>query len=496
MSWFSRKSQTQRQAPQPQSPLDLPLLHLPTGDEWTQRDAFSGTLVTGATGAGKTSGPGQSMAMAMLEAGWGGLILAAKTDEADLWREYARRAGREDALIVVDDSAEQRFNFMQHTVAVAASQHVLTTNLVGLYGAVMEAINGTSEVLDDYWKHARDQLLTNAFDAIIPAHGTADLEMVDKLILSAPTDVKQLRDDTWQKDSACMQTLDLAFQSVDQEDDIAVRSLNQAASYFLNEFPRLPDRTRSSIVSTFRSASDLLNRGLLWKLFATDTTYVPEVCRKGAIVVLDLPVHTYHKAGIIAQVLVKYVWQQAMQRSVEGESRPVFLWGDEYHYFAVQADATFQSTARGYKVATVYMFQNLPILYAALGGPQAEPFANAILGNLATRFFTANAEPQTNQWASDTIGQTIQHLHSGSTSSSRQDGQDLEWLLTGQDQVSTSVQAGYSQQLLPQVQPQVFTRLRTGGPANDCFVDVVMFQTGRTFQNGKTFLSVAFPQNL
>lgn len=497
MPWFRNRDRPARQTrPSPAiDPLDLPLLHFPTGDEWTQRDAFSGTLVTGATGAGKTSGPGQSMALAMLEAGWGGLILAAKNDEAALWREYARRAGREESLIVVDDSMEHRFNFMQHTVAVAPNRHILTINLVGLYGAVMEAINGSSEVLDDYWSTTRDQLLTNAFEVVLAAYGTADLDMADKLILSAPTDVSQLRDEQWQADSACMQALELAFQSVDQDDDVAVRSLNQAASFLLNEYPKLADRTRSSIVSTFRSASDLLNRGLLWKLFSTDTTYVPEACRKGAIIVVDLPVHTYQKAGVIAQVLLKHVWQKAMQHPMEGESRPVFLWVDEYHHFAVQADATFQSTARGYEVATVYMFQNLPILYAAMGGPQAEPFAKATVGNLRTCMFGANAEPTTNQWASDMIGHKVQRLASGSTSIARQEGGEaMDWLISGKDEASISSQAGFSEQVLPQVQPEVFTRLRVGGPQNDWSVDAVVFQTGRTFGNGKTFQLVAFPQ--
>ena len=496
MAWFSRRTKAAETESRHQSVEDWPLLHLPTGDVWTARDSFSGSLVTGATGAGKTSGPGQNLALAMLEAGWGGLVLTAKTDEAAIWRDYAKCAGREDELIVIDDTAIHRFNFMHHAVTVAPTPHILTLNLVGLYGSIMEAINGTAEVLEDYWTHARDQLLTNAFDAILPAYGTVDLQIVDKLILSAPTSVDQLHDETWQNESACMETLKRAFDNIRQDDPIRRRSLDQSAAYFLNEYPKLPDRTRSSIVSTFRSASDLLNRGLLWKLFATDTTYVPEVCRNGAIIILDLPVHTHQKAGIIAQVLFKYVWQQAMQRPSGGEERPVFLWCDEYHHFAVQADATFQSTARAYRIATVYMFQNLPILHAALGGQQAEPYVNAILGNLATRFFTANAEPQTNHWASETIGHTIQRLHSASSSTNRQEESLTNWLITGEDTASFTSQSGYSEQMLPQVQPQVFTRLRTGGPANNCEVDAIMFQTGRTFRNGRTFVTVAFPQNI
>jgi hypothetical protein len=80
--------------------LDRPLLDLSRHDLWTVRDACAGILIFVDTGSGKTSGSGQSIAAAMLRAGFGGLVLTIKGNETERWREYAARWGRESDLIV------------------------------------------------------------------------------------------------------------------------------------------------------------------------------------------------------------------------------------------------------------------------------------------------------------------------------------------------------------------------------------------------------------
>ena len=64
--------------------------------KWTLRQACSGTLVTGSTGAGKSSSVGKMLALKFLKMGMGGLVLCAKNDEKDTWLNYARLAGRLD----------------------------------------------------------------------------------------------------------------------------------------------------------------------------------------------------------------------------------------------------------------------------------------------------------------------------------------------------------------------------------------------------------------
>jgi hypothetical protein len=67
-------------------PLDLPLVGFSKreADVWTLGDAFQGVLIMGENGSGKTSGSGGLLARKYLKAGFGGLVLCFKTDEAAL----------------------------------------------------------------------------------------------------------------------------------------------------------------------------------------------------------------------------------------------------------------------------------------------------------------------------------------------------------------------------------------------------------------------------
>src|ERR1700741_1507570 len=78
-------------------PLELALVQFSKRKEdiWTLSDAVQGVVIMGENGSGKTSGSGAILARKYLEAGFGGLVLCFKTDEADLWYQYLKRAGRE-----------------------------------------------------------------------------------------------------------------------------------------------------------------------------------------------------------------------------------------------------------------------------------------------------------------------------------------------------------------------------------------------------------------
>src|SRR5690349_13785492 len=81
--------------------LERPLLNLPKRDAWRIKDSYEGTQIFGVTGSGKTSGSGQTIAKAFLSAGYGGLVLAVKNDERDLWERWCRETGRSADLVVL-----------------------------------------------------------------------------------------------------------------------------------------------------------------------------------------------------------------------------------------------------------------------------------------------------------------------------------------------------------------------------------------------------------
>ena len=97
-----------------QWPLNMPLVQFSPlkADIWTLDDAFQGTVIFGENGSGKTTGSGQLLAGKFLRAGFGGLVLCAEIEEADLWRKYLQAAGREKDGLFFSVDSPFRFNFL------------------------------------------------------------------------------------------------------------------------------------------------------------------------------------------------------------------------------------------------------------------------------------------------------------------------------------------------------------------------------------------------
>ena len=94
---------------------DRPLLQLTPTDAFTARDFFNGVHVCGAIGSGKTTGAGRCLACALLRAGYGGLVLCAKPEEAELWKMYCQQNGRGSSMLLFDEG--QGLNFINVELA-------------------------------------------------------------------------------------------------------------------------------------------------------------------------------------------------------------------------------------------------------------------------------------------------------------------------------------------------------------------------------------------
>lgn len=471
-------------------------------DAWTLRDAVEGTLILGATGSGKTSGSGRTIAVSMLNAGFGGLVLTAKSDERSLWESYCRETGRAGDLIIVGADAARRFNFLDHELNRKGEGSGLTENLCNLFSTVMEIRernNGNKSGIEDgaFWKQGALKCMRNAVDLVSIASGSISVPDLVNVILSAPLSPTDIRKRDWQERSFCFQCLKEANdkeKTPRQQHDFSV-----VCDFYLLEWPNLSDRTRSVIQAVFMGWADMLTRGLLRELFCTDTSVRPEDVERGRIVLIDLPVKEFGEVGVFAQVLWKYCFQRAIERrNVAVSPRPAFLWADEAQYFVTSYDMQFQTTCRAARVATVYLSQNVSNFFAALGvGDKGRAEANSLFANLNTKVFHANGgDPITGEWAASLIGRSRQFMMNGNSS---QDADDqwsaaigLDWLCE-----SRGVSAGFSEVFEYEVQPREFTRLRTGGPANGWIVDGIVFQNGRTFAtSGRTWLKTVFRQKV
>ena len=490
MSWFwPKRSRIDRW------PLSMPLLMFSKYDPFTLADACEGIFIAGATGSGKTSGSGRTLALSYLRAGMGGLVLTAKPDERALWQRYVREADRGQDLIVFSPTEPWRFNFLDDELQRAGPGGGLTENLVNLFSEVLQVAERQSRSGgredEGYWRRSMRQLVRNALDLLIFGTGRVSIPDLYRLIVSLPTTPAQVSDPTWQSHSfayQCLKTADSQNKSPMRQQDYEL-----CVDYAVLEFPALSEKTRSIIVSTFTSMVDVFQRSLLRELFCTDTNLSLDEIQRGKIIVVDLPVKEFAEVGQLSQVLLKYLFMRSIERRADlGNPRPVFLWCDESQLFTTEYDFMFQTTARSARVCTVYLTQNLSNYYATLGaGDEGKAAADSLLANLNTKILHANGDPVTNEWAATLIGHSRQFL-----TNANQSYQPADWFsnlcgVTGAGQSSS----GISETIEFEVEPRRFTALRRGGKANGGLVDAIVFQGGRRFQaSGKTWLPVTFQQ--
>jgi hypothetical protein len=465
--------------------LDDSLLYLSNHprDIWRIRDACEGTQIFGATGSGKTSGSGRAFARAFLENGFGGLVLCAKPDEPQLWKRYAAETGRERDIILF---SQEHFNFLHYEANRPGAGAGQTENLVMLFMQVAEIASQRHGYApsDDYWQRAVKQLLRNAIDLILIARGAVTLPDLFEIIRSAPQDSEQVKSQAWQSESACYKAIQQAEAKAKDNPDLKPE-LELTSHYWLTEFPHMDNRPRSSIVSLFTTLADCFLRGELRKLFSTTTTIIPEHTTLGRILIVDLPVKEWSELGQYAGVLMKFMTQKALERRTEMDARPVFIWVDEAHYFTTDYDQIFQTTARASRACTVYLTQNYSNYLSALGGEPARPKVDSLLGNLQTKIFHQNGDAVTNRWAAEAIGRRLQYRYGSSESHS-----------ASMHGYSTTVTESEQQVLELDLEPSAFTRLLKGGTPSHDVVEGIVFQSGRVWNNGRTWLRALFPQNL
>jgi hypothetical protein len=453
-------------------------------EDFTIRNACEGVQIFGGIGSGKTSGSGSALAKSYLRAGFGGLVLCAKKDELDTWVKYAKETGREDQLIVFDGSGDWRFPFLQYEVGRKGEGAGYTGNLVRLFTTVHEAMErgkgGGGG--DPYWSRAMEQLMRNAIDLCMLSRGKISVPLMADVIASAPRNPAERDDDNWRAKSTCWQLLVEANKR--ERDKWEQYDFDATVVFWMEEFCNLAPKTRSGIISMFTSMADNFLRRPFRQLFSEPSpnrkNAFPELTHKGFIIVMNLPVKEFGEAGRSAQVVYKYMWQQAAERrDTTGSPRPIFLWVDEAQNFATEYDMQFQATARSSRACTVYLTQNLPNYYAEMGGSHSKYRVDSLVGNLQTKIWHANSDPETNNHAAETIGKSWQ-IRKGESQSYG----------SGAGNISESVQESYDYDVIP----QTFTRLRKGGEPNNFEVQAVVFQNGRIWSDQKTRLYASFNQ--
>ena len=502
--------------------LDRPLLHLSPRDHFTVRDACENILVCGGIGSGKTSGAGRALRRATFSAGAGALVLVNKPDEVDAAITDARATGRMASVLCVD--GRHGYNFIEHELRRHGLDGVNTVVefLMRVLEIVRLAMPNGGRQGEAFWENSFRQLLRMTVPVLYAAHGTVRIADIIRFVLTAPTSPDELDSEAWQHSSfMCATVLKAARQPVHPLDPEA---MERVVAYFRDEYARQDVKLRTSITSTLSTSLDRFTHGRLKRLFCGETTFVPELTLNGAILILNTPVLEWNEDGVIAQQIIKYAWQRVMlSRNAlppPYRERLVCCFVDEAQAFLNSYDREFLSLSRSSRCCTVFLTQSIPSVIATIGGDHPKHQADALLAQFGTKVFCNNSCPETNRFAADTIGRSIQRRASfnESESSGRSGGLNMgEGSNTGTNSSFTispdgkgssnhsfgsgsssgynestgrnrgfttgeSVTNGFSEAMDYEVEPAVFARsLKTGGPANGGIVSCLWFQAGRRF---------------
>lgn len=496
--------------------LDEPIFEI--GKEnvpWTIGNSVEGLQIFGGIGSGKTSGSGRFFALKFLSKGYGGLVLTVKPDEKDEWIKYCEITNRKDDLIIVEPNGKQYFNFLEYESRQAGNKSY-TDNILQVLKTVLRAseekANGKND--DPFWENASDMLISNTIDLCLLAYGKVSIELLYNIarsvlkseflkegggnVASDQTNIVAFDkamvlaiETVHEKISHWSSSFDIMEQSkmTDEEQQEAIRqnvpearTFTAIKEFFLETYAGLNEKTRSIVDFSFTGFLFRLLKEPVYSLFCNKpSTFTPENCLNGKIIIINLPVKIYHKVGRDVQIMFKYIWQRAMEkRNVKANGRPVFLWADEAQNFLHEYDPEYQATARSSRIATVYISQNIPNYYSNMGGTKGEYKVKSFLGTLATKIFHANADIETNKYASELIGEDYKENPSESRNS--MDGK-------------VTITKTMSYHLAKLVRPEEFHTLSTGGEKNKSKVRGYIHVQGMKLTREFSFYKLQFDQN-
>lgn len=469
--------------------LDHPLVKFSPNkqDWWTIRDAVRGVQIFGGIGSGKSSGSGKTFAKTFLKNGFGGLVLCAKPDERENWEKLAKEAGREDDLIIFREDSAYQFNPLEYELTREGKGAGEVFNLSYLFMEIYKMGNrfsgsGGEGESERYWDNALKRCINRMIQVLKFSGEEVSIKNMINLLSNAPYEedvdaLSKMQDNEIENlgcNNYCFRCILEANNkcegtAFEEECDFVTR-------FFLNEFARVPEKTRAIVVESFLGLAEPFTSGILKKHFSGSTNLFPEATFDGKIIVLDFPVKEFLASGVYAQGIFKLLWQQAAERRNPNEDLlPVFLWVDEAQLFLSDYDQIFQTTARSSRACTVFISQNISNYYSAIGGRDPKPKVDSLLGNLGTKVFHANNDAVTNMWAANTIGMDLINLIGMS--------------------MGTNQSSSLNQSLLHQIQPREFTTLSSGGPNSDYKVAGIVTIAGKKWSNEKNYFTVTFKQN-
>jgi hypothetical protein len=245
--------------------------------------------------------------MAFLKAGYGGLFLTAKRDDAETYERYVRAAGRLPDLRRFGPKEKYRFNPFDAALRSTDAGAGFVEHIVEMLSACMEVAErngGKGSDLEEggYFRRAVKALIRAAIEILVLAKGRFTIEELYRIVISAPNSPDERESPAWRGASFCWECIREADANAPphKRGDFIL-----SADHLFLEWSQLSSRTRSVVLSSFTSMIDPLNRSVCRELIGTTTNLTPEEAYlDGALILLDLPVKLFDETGLFLQVVV------------------------------------------------------------------------------------------------------------------------------------------------------------------------------------------------
>ncbi|MBV9506857.1 MAG: hypothetical protein JO323_17830 [Acidobacteriia bacterium] len=399
--------------------LDKPILALSDSDVLTFRHLVEGgVLITGGLGSGKSSTSGKALAMGMLRAGLGGLILTVKSDETLHWKEYIDKAGRSKDLMVFSAESGLSFDPLAYTWNQPGRGAGYIESIIELFTTLMAIGKPETRASSEsrYFELAVEELMRATLVMQSLAAEPISITSMNNIIISLPTEPEQIETAEWQKSSSAAKLVEKLKERFNNLTDGQREDLENAINFALEAWPNEDPRTRSNVLSTWTGMASKFTYDPLRRMFCSGRyDFTPEqVTHERKLILLDVPVLEFgREASRICQILIKIVFQRAWLRHqyVPGCCNGGFLFQDEFSMLLHRLENHFHTVVRSSAIAPICLTTNILNLASEEFG-ENEPGSKtySFLGNLTVKIFHHQSDIKTRQYAADLIGQEYRYL--------------------------------------------------------------------------------------
>ena len=364
---------------------------------------FTGIIIFGSTGAGKTTACAYPFLDQLAKYGKespderiGGLILDVK---GDFWKEAVHileRNGRREDAVIIEPGSGYYFNPVHYP-------HLDTKIIAERLYSVLENMNSNDGRQDSFWKDKSINLLANSLSLIRLCIGYATLSDVYEIV-SDEGKLKNMLD-------YAQNLIKLKSKNI----GIDLNELKLTVSYFYGaDHAGLDERTKAIIKSeSLRVCSDFIKPAFKETFCAPEQKLnfpgFQEVVNSGKIVILNMPESKYGLTGKIIGIMLKLdyfrtvlnrVYKAVVDNSVNVK-RPVLFICDEYQNYVtsgdIESDAEFFARCRQSKAINIVLTQSYSSLKLKLG---SEEKLNSLIGNIRSSVWLALSDDYSREKAS------------------------------------------------------------------------------------------------